>query len=90
MLEDRNHRLLGKVSKVERTGEKRQDEDGTEWEKCIFTVELVGFSKRTPEPIPEEIRGKKVKLCRWCCFDWHYNEGYRTLDVKETKAIMNA
>jgi len=90
VLIDKARRLQGKVLEIERTEEKRKDEDDNEWEKCIFTLELVGFSKRTPEEVlPEDLRGKKVKLIRWCCFDWHYKLGVRkTLDVDETEAVL--
>ncbi|MGQ9513635.1 MAG: hypothetical protein ACUVTL_01050 [Thermoproteota archaeon] len=90
VLMDKARRLQGKVLEIERTGEKRRDEEGNEWEKCIFTLELVGFSKRTPEEVlPEDMRGKRVKLIRWCCFDWHYKLGVRkTLDVDETEAVL--
>jgi len=87
---DKARRLQGRVLEIEKTGEKRKDEDGNEWEKCIFTLELVGFSKRTPqEVLAEKMRGKRVKLIRWCCFDWHYKLGVRkTLDVDETEAVL--
>lgn len=87
---DKARRLQGRVLEIEKTGEKKKDEDGNEWEKCIFTLELVGFSKRTPqEVLSEEMRGKRVKLIRWCCFDWHYKLGVRkTLDVDETEAVL--
>ncbi|OYT44226.1 hypothetical protein CW711_01475 [Candidatus Bathyarchaeota archaeon] len=82
--------LQGKVVKVERTGEYMFDKDGDRWEKCIFTVELTGFSKRTPDEIlPENLRGKRIKLVRYCCFDWHYKLGVRkTLEPDETEAIL--
>lgn len=87
---DKARRLQGRVLEVERTGEKKKDEEGNEWERCIFTLELVGFSKRTPEEVlPERFRGRRVKLIRWCCFDWHYKLGVRkTLDPDETEAVL--
>lgn len=83
-------KLQGIVIDVERTGEYVIDGEGNRWEKCIFTVELTNFSKRTPdEAIPEEIKGKKVKIVRYCCFDWHYKLGVRrTLEPDETEAIL--
>lgn len=84
-------KLQGKVIDVERTGEFITDEEGNKWEKCVFTIELTKFSKRTPnEEIPEELRGKKVKLIRYCCFDWHYKLGVtKTLEPDETEAILS-
>ncbi|MEM2135483.1 MAG: hypothetical protein Q6366_002825 [Candidatus Freyarchaeota archaeon] len=82
--------LQGTVLNIEKTGEKKKDEEGNIWEKCIFSLELTGFSKRTPhEELPSELKGKKVKLVRWCCFDWHYKTGVRkTLEPEETEAVL--
>lgn len=84
-------KLQGIVLSVERTGETITDEYGDKWEKCIFTIELTNFSKRTPEEkIPDEIRGKKVKLVRYCCYDWHYKIGVKkTLEPDETEAVLS-
>jgi len=84
-------KLQGKVLDIERTGETITDEYGEKWEKCIFTVELMSFSKRTPdEKIPEGIKGKKVKLVRYCCYDWHYKLGVKkTLEPDETEAVLS-
>lgn len=83
-------KLQGTVSEVKKTGISTVDEDGNKWEKCIFTIQLTNFSKRTPkEVIPEKIRDKKVKLVRYCCFDWHYKLGVRkTLEPDETEAVL--
>jgi len=83
-------KLQGRVLDIEKTGESMRDEEGNKWEKCIFTVELTNFSKRTPdEVVPQEIQGKKVKLVRYCCFDWHYKLGARkTLEPDETEAEL--
>lgn len=91
MVRDKRPRLQGKVLEIERTGEKITDEDGNEWEKCVFTVELTRFSKRTPDrEVPYELSGEKVKLIRYCCFDWHYKLGIiRTLDSGETEAVLS-
>ena len=87
---ERIRKLQGKVIDIERTGEFTIDEEGNKWEKCIFTVELTNFSKRTPnEAMPKEIKGKKVKVVRYCCFDWHYKIGVRkTLEPDETEAVL--
>ncbi len=83
-------KLQGKVLEIEKTGESMKDEEGDKWEKCVFNVELTNFSKRTPdEVIPENIKGKKVKLVRYCCYDWHYKLGIRkTLEPDETEAVL--
>ncbi len=83
-------KLQGTVVEIERTGEYIVDQDGDRWEKCIFTIELTGFSKRTPnEVLPEHLKGKKVKIVRYCCFDWHYKLGVRkTLEPDETEAVL--
>lgn len=82
--------LQGTVLDIEKTGEKKEDEEGNLWEKCIFSLELTGFSKRTPkEVVPSGLEGKKVKLVRWCTFDWHYKTGVRkTLEPDETEAVI--
>ncbi len=84
-------KLQGKVLEVERTGDFIVDDEGRRWEKCIFTVEITNFSKRTPnEVVPEEVRGRKVKLVRYCCFDWHFKLGVRkTLEPDETEAVLS-
>jgi len=83
-------KLQGMVNEIEKTGQfiVRDDE---KWEKCIFTVEVTNFSKRTPdEVVPDHIKGKKVKLVRHCCFDWHYKLGVRkTLEPDETEAVLS-
>jgi hypothetical protein len=83
-------KLQGKVIDIEKTGEYMTDEEGSKWEKCIFDIEITNFSKRTPdEVVPDEIRGKRVKLVRYCCFDWHYKLGVRkTLEPDETEALL--
>lgn len=82
--------LRGTVLSVERTGEIKVDDEGLRWERCVFTVKLDGFSKRTPgEKLPEGLLGKEVKLVRWCCFDWHYKAGVKkTLEPDETEAVL--
>jgi len=91
MSESKMRKLLGKVIEVEKTGVTRRDDEGNVWEKCIFTVELARFSRRAEERIPETLKGKKVKLERWCCFHWHYKVGaYKTLEPDETEALMVA
>ena len=87
----RIRRLQGIVESVERTGERIADREGVGWEKCVYTVRLIGFSKRTPgERIPEEgLKGKLIKLVRWAAFDWHLKKGVRkTLELDETEAVL--
>ncbi len=83
-------KLQGTVLEVKKTGDSKVDEDKNKWEKCIFTVQLTNFSKRTPkEVMPEKLKNKKVKLVRYCCFDWHYKLGVRkTLESDETEAVL--
>ncbi|MEM3046620.1 MAG: hypothetical protein QW057_05985 [Candidatus Bathyarchaeia archaeon] len=83
-------KLQGIVKSIERTGEKYTDEDGNVWEKSIFTLNLTGFSKRTPdEVLAKELVGKEVKLVRWASFDWHFKLGVRkTLEPDETEAVL--
>jgi len=89
-LTEKVRKLQSKVIEIKKTGEFTTDEEGNKWEKCIFTVEITDFSKRTPdEVVPEEIKGKKVNLVRYCCFDWHYKLGVRkTLEPDETEAVL--
>lgn len=84
-------KLQGTVIAIEKTGDTIVDEEGNKWEKCIFTIQLNGFSKRTPEEkMPENLKEKTVKLVRYCCFDWHYKLGTRkTLEIEETEAVLN-
>jgi hypothetical protein len=83
-------KLQGKVLSIKKTGEKKIDEDGNLWEKCVFAVELTGYSKRTPsEDIPPELIRKEVEIIRWCCFGWHYKLGVRkTLAPDETEDVI--
>jgi hypothetical protein len=83
-------RLQGTVLEVARTGDTKSDDENRKWTRCIFTIELTGFSKRTPnESLPPALEKKTVKLERWCCYDWHYNTGIRTtLDPEETRRIL--
>jgi len=83
-------KLQGKVLEIEKTGEFIRDKEGDKWEKCVFTVELTNLSRRTPnEVIPEKVKGKKVKLVRYCLYDWHYKLGFtKTLEPEETEAVL--
>ncbi len=83
-------KLQGIVTDVEKTGEAMTDKDGIKWEKCVFNVELTNFSRRTlEEVIPTKTKGKKVKLIRYCAFDWHYKIGAKkTLEPEETEAVL--
>ncbi|MEM2960979.1 MAG: hypothetical protein QXU67_05180 [Candidatus Bathyarchaeia archaeon] len=83
-------KLQGIVVDIKRTGEYITDEEGDKWEKCIFTIELTGFSKRTPnEALPENLKGKRINLVRYCLYDWHYKVGVKkTLEPDETEAVL--
>jgi len=83
-------RIQGIVQEIIRTDEFKEDEDGNKWYKCIFIVKLDRFSKRTPnEELPARLKNEKVRIVRWCCFDWHYKTGIRiTLTPNETKAVL--
>jgi hypothetical protein len=89
-MEAKIKKLQGIVVDIEKTGESKTDEEGSKWEKCVFTIELTNFSKRTPdEVLPDSIKGKKVKIVRFCCYDWHYKLGVKkTLDPCETEAVL--
>ena len=64
-----DRRLKGRVIAVERTGE-AIIRDGEAWQKCIFTLEVTRFSKRTLlEVVPSDLRGKRIKLLRYCLYD---------------------
>jgi hypothetical protein len=81
--------LKGIVIAVQKTGETRAV-DGETWEKCVFTLEITRFSKRTPnEIVPDNLKNKKVKLVRHCLYDWHYKLGIeKTLSAKETDSLL--
>jgi|UniRef100_A0A7C4BB97 hypothetical protein len=89
-MDKRIRKLQSVVVDVVKTDEFREDEMGNRWRKCIFTVKLVGFSKRTPgERMPDELKEAEVKVVRWCCFDWHYRMGVRiTLTPEETELVL--
>jgi hypothetical protein len=84
-----DRRLKGRVIKVEKTGETITKE-GETWEKCVFTLEVTRFSKRTPhEVVPDSLKGKKIKLVRHCLYDWHYRLGVeKTLSPEETESFL--
>jgi hypothetical protein len=83
-------KLQVKVTEVEKTGDTLKDADGNTWEKSIFSAKIIGFSRRTPnEVVPEAVKNKKVKLVRYCCYDWHYKLGIKkTLEPEETEAVL--
>lgn len=62
----------------------------TNGKNAYSPLNLHAFSKRTPnEILPNNIKGKKVKLVRFCSFDWHYKLGVKkTLDFDETEAVL--
>lgn len=89
LLNAAGRRLKGRVIAVEKSGEKMMRE-GETWEKCIFTLEITRFSKRTPDEIvPHNLKGKRIKLVRHCLYDWHYALGIeKTLSPEETESLL--
>jgi len=87
---DKRPRLKGTVLEINRTGEKEKDSEGVEWDKCIFTLSLGSYSKRTPElQLEKKFVGKKIKIMRYCSYDWHYKIGVsKTLEPGETKQVL--
>jgi hypothetical protein len=81
--------LKGRVIAVEKAGETVRRE-GETWEKCIFTLEITRFSKRTPEEVvPDHLKDKRIKLVRHCLYDWHYTLGVeKTLSPEETDSLL--
>ena len=82
-------RIKGRVIAVEKTNEETK-RDGEIWKKCIFTLEVTRFSKRTPdEVVPVDLQGKRIKLVRYCLYDWHYALGVeKTLTAEETDCLL--
>ena len=81
-------KLKGKVVAVERT-EQIEDREGETWTKCIFTLRLTRFSSTLHESIPQNLKGKQIRLVRYCLYDWHYKLGTeKTLDPEETAAVL--
>jgi len=82
-------RLKGKVLAVEKTTEV-ENRKGEKWVKCIFTLQLIGFSRDpSGELIPQSMKKKRIKLVRYCLYDWHYKLGTeKTLEPDETAAIL--
>jgi hypothetical protein len=84
-----DRKLKGRVIAVEKTGE-TIIRDGETWQKCIFTLEVTQFSKRTPlEVVPPDLKGKRIRLVRYCLYDWHYTLGVeKTLSADETGSLL--
>ena len=82
--------LRGVVTDVKRTEDYFIDEDGREWRKCFFSVQLSSFSKRTKNrKLPKKIDGKVVDVVRYCTFDWHFRVGrFITLTPEETVTVL--
>ena len=84
-----DRRLKARVIRVEKTRETIA-RDGETWQKCTFTLEVTRFSKRTPqEVVPSDLKGKRIKLVRYCLYDWHYTLGIeKTLSPDETESLL--
>ena len=82
-------KLKGIVVAVERTKEV-DEREGEEWSKCVFTLRLTRFANELQAGLlPESLRGKEIKLVRFCLYDWHYKLGTeKTLEPEETAAIL--
>ncbi|MEM4311619.1 MAG: hypothetical protein QXX95_04455 [Nitrososphaerales archaeon] len=84
--------LQGRVIAIEPTKDTYKGEDGNLYTKHIFTVELLRWSKKKEGflELPEELKGKKVKLVRYTCYDWHLKIGsLKNLTEEETKAVID-
>ena len=82
-------KIKGKTIEIQRTGEvvKRGDEN---WEKCIFTLELTRLTTSSTERFPPVLKGKIIRIVRYCLYDWHYKLGVeKTLEPEETKAVID-
>jgi predicted GTPase len=82
-------KLKGKVIAIEKTGESIR-KDGENWEKCIFTLELTSLSENVVQKqIPASLKGKRVKITRYCFYTWHFMLGIeKTIEPEETEAIF--
>jgi hypothetical protein len=88
---DRKKLLQGIVVDIIKTDEYRVDEESNRWVKCVFVVEITGFSKRVREEIPIELRNTRVEVVRWCLHDWHFRKGVRiTLTEEETDRVLRS
>jgi len=83
--------LQGILVNIVKTDEYKADEEGTKWFKCIFIVELTGFSKRVKEEISRDLKNIRVEVVRWCLYDWHFKKGVRiTLTEEETDKVLQS
>jgi len=82
-------KLRAIVTNVEKTSEKYKNQYDTVWEKYVIEVEIIGASKRfKDEALLQRLIGKRVKIIRWCAYDWHCKIGSRiTLDVEELQTL---
>jgi len=82
-------KLKGKVVAIEKTGGTVR-KDGECWERCIFTLELTGLSENlVQKQIPASLNRKRVKITRYCFYNWHFTLGIeKTIEPEETEAIF--
>jgi len=82
-------KLRAIVTNVEKTSEKYKNQYDTVWEKYVIEVEIIGASKRfKDEALLQRLMGRRVKITRWCAYDWHCKIGSRiTLDVEELRLL---
>jgi hypothetical protein len=78
-------KLRAIITNVEKTSEKYEDQYYTVWEKCIIEVEIIGASKMfEDEALLKKFMNRKVRITRWCAYDWHCKVGSKiTLDAEE-------
>jgi hypothetical protein len=81
-------KLRAIITNVEKTSEKCKDQYDTVWEKCIIEVEIIGASRRFKnKAFLKKFMNRKVRITRWCAYDWHCKVGSKiTLDAEEFRS----
>ncbi|RLF23273.1 MAG: hypothetical protein DRN15_06745 [Thermoprotei archaeon] len=83
--------IRGVIVHARPLGETMVDDEGNRWELWEFIVELRSYSKRGlgMRELPQGLKGRQVKVYRWCLYDWHHKEGsWIVLDPDEIKNII--
>lgn len=78
------------VSDLIVSGQIMKNADDEKREKCVFIPEPTRLSSRAPaERIPSSLKGEKVKIARYCPYDWHYElDIEKTLEPDETEPVL--